>query len=781
MIILDGALGTQIQKAGLIFKKCLEELNITNPSAVTKIHRAYVQAGSDVVYTNTFGANAYKTADCEYSVDELISAGILCAKTAVGKKTRIGLSLGPIGKLMKPNGDMSFEEAYGYFKQMVLAGKGADIIAFETFSDLLELKAAVLAAKENSDLPIYATMTFEKTGRTFTGVSVEAMAATLEGLGVDALGVNCSLAPNELSSIIKRLLKRTTLPVIIKANAGLPDPETNEYSVNPRDYLSQLRPLVRAGVSIIGGCCGTDERYISLISKEFGKTQPQFKKYKQVSILSSATKCIDIDRVCIVGERINPTGKKLFKQALIDKNISYILSQALEQTSAGADILDVNVGLPEIDEVQILKSVVEEIQSVCDLPLQLDTSDPKALEAALRIYNGKPLVNSVSGDEKTLSEILPLVKKYGASVIGLTLDKNGIPKKASERVKIAGRIIEAAEKHGIKRQDIYIDCLCLTASVQQKEAVETLKAIKTVKQKYGVKTVLGVSNVSFGLPGRVLLNSSYLTLALAHGLDLPIINPNITEMTDSVAAFNVLYNKDKGAEKFIKREAEKQQVENIPLQKKSDVKKTDETALFDAVVSGIKEECRQRTKELLKAKDALDIVNQILIPALDMVGTQFETQKIFLPQLLSSATAAQQAFDEIKKDLADKSQKSVSKGRILMATVEGDIHDIGKNIVRVVLENYGYDVVDLGRDVPAELIAETALKENIKLVGLSALMTTTVKGMERTIKLLHESGSDCKIMVGGAVLTESYAMKIGADFYSRDAKQAVDIAKKIFI
>ena len=435
---------------------------------------------------------------------------------------------------------------------------------------------------------------------------------------------------------------------------------------------------------------------------------------------------------------------------------------------------------PEINEPEILKKVTQEIQGVCDLPLQIDTSDPEALEAALRVYNGKPIVNSVNGDEKTLAEVLPIVKKYGAAVIGLTLDKNGIPAKAEQRVCIAGKIIEAAEKQGIRREDIYIDCLCLTASVQQKEATETLKAIKTVKKRFGVKTVLGVSNVSFGLPSRTLLNSTYLTLALAHGLDLPIINPNIVEMIDAIAAFNVFYNIDKGAEKFIIREAGKQRKDNESSVSGVEKNETAESLLFDAVVSGIKDSCRRYTVRLLEASDPLEVVNKVLIPALDEVGTRFENHTIFLPQLLSSATAAQQAFDEIKKRISQNSGKSVEKGKIIVATVEGDIHDIGKNIVRVVLENYGYEVIDLGRDVPAEEIVRAVLEGNIRLVGLSALMTTTVKGMERTIKLLRESGADCKIMVGGAVLTENYAEKIGADFYSKDAKQAVDIAKKVF-
>lgn len=780
MIILDGAMGTQIQKRGIVYRKCPEELNIERPSLITEIHKAYIDAGANIVYANTFGANTYKTKNCGYSVQELISAGISCAKAASGTKAKVAFSLGPIGKLMKPNGDMSFEEAYSYFKEAVIAAKGADIIAFETFSDLLELKAAVLAAKENSTLPVFATMTFEKNGRTFTGVSPEAMAATLEGLGVEALGVNCSLAPAELSGVIKTLLNRTHLPVIVKANAGLPDPETNEYNVSASEFLKQLIPLVRSGVAMVGGCCGTDETYISLLAEKFGNIRPVPRRIKRTSVLTSGTRHVDVDKICIVGERINPTGKKLFKQALLDKNISYILSQALEQADAGADILDVNVGLPEINEPEILKKVTQEIQGVCDLPLQIDTSDPEALEAALRVYNGKPIVNSVNGDEKTLAEVLPIVKKYGAAVIGLTLDKNGIPAKAEQRVCIAGKIIEAAEKQGIRREDIYIDCLCLTASVQQKEATETLKAIKTVKKRFGVKTVLGVSNVSFGLPSRTLLNSTYLTLALAHGLDLPIINPNIVEMIDAIAAFNVFYNIDKCAEKFIIREAGKQRKDNESPVSGVEKNETAESLLFDAVVSGIKDSCRRYTVRLLESSDPLEVVNKVLIPALDEVGTRFENHTIFLPQLLSSATAAQQAFDEIKKRISQNSGKSVEKGKIIVATVEGDIHDIGKNIVRVVLENYGYEVIDLGRDVPAEEIVRAVLEGNIRLVGLSALMTTTVKGMERTIKLLRESGADCKIMVGGAVLTENYAEKIGADFYSKDAKQAVDIAKKVF-
>ena len=772
--ILDGAMGTMLQSMGIELGQIPEEINITSANTVKKIHKAYIDAGADIIYTNTFGANRYKLSESKYSVCDIVKSGVKAAKEAAGNTALTALSVGPIGQMLEPNGNLKFDDAYDMFKEMVVCGSeaGADLIVFETISDLLEMKAAVLAAKENSNLPILSTMTFEASQRTFSGVSVEAMAATLEGLGVDAVGFNCSLGPDNMLELVRRLSKATTLPIAVKANAGLPNLDTNEYDVSAQSYLKSVKKLVNAGASIIGGCCGTTPEYIKLLKDTFKEKPPVKRKNKKVSVLSSGTNAIIIDGVKIVGERINPTGKKLFKEALKNGDISYILTQAIEQINAGAHILDVNVGLPEINEREMMTETVKQIQSVADVPLQLDSTNTEVIESALRIYNGKALVNSVNGEEKSLNSVLPLVKKYGAAVIGLTLDENGIPPRAEDRYKIAEKIVRRASEYGISKEDIYIDCLTLTASVQQKEVRETLKALKMVKKKLKVKTVLGVSNISFGLPDREAINSSFLTLALEHGLDLAIINPNIKSMTDAVDAFNVLYNKDKGADEYIKKHtvSENKVLPTSP----------GEISLEEAVRSGIKDAAGKKTEELLLSKAPLDIVNDILIPSLDKVGQDFEKNIIFLPQLIQSATAAKAGFDVIKAYMSKNMPKNnISKGKIILATVKGDIHDIGKNIVKVVLENYGYEVIDLGKDVPPETVVEQTVKNNVHLVGLSALMTTTVISMEETILALRNSGADCRIMVGGAVLTEDYAMKIGADYYAKDAKQSADIAKTV--
>ena len=789
VILLDGGMGTMLQKAGVPMGKVPEELNVTHGDAVMDIHRQYIEAGSDIIYANTFSANRYKLSYSSYSVETLVTAGVVNAKkvaAASGRDVKVALDIGPIGELMEPNGNLKFEDAYDMFREMMIAGEkaGADLIVIETSTDLLEMKAAVLAAKENTSLPVCSTMTFEKNGRTFTGVTVEAAALTLTGLGVDALGINCSLGPDDIYPLAEKLVEWTHLPIMIKANAGLPNLNSGGYDINAEQFASQMEKFMDLGVTVMGGCCGTTPDYIREIKKIVDRraldgVETIRREAPRKAAVCSSTQVVSIDGVRIIGERINPTGKKLFKEALLNHNIGYILAQGISQVEAGAHILDVNVGLPKIDEAGLMVEVIKELQGVLDVPLQIDSSNAQVIEAGLRIYNGKPIVNSVNGETAVLDKILPLVKKYGAAVVGLTLDEQGIPLTAEERFEVAKKIVKAAESYGIPREDVYIDCLTLTASAQQKEVVETLKAMQMVKDQLGVKTVLGVSNISFGLPKREQVNVAFLTLAMAHGLDLPIINPNVDAMVSAIDCFNVLYNHDEGSKYYVDKyskivEAEKNAAANVL------VKKTENTKSLDyAVKNGIREYAKEATQELLKTKEAMEIVNEILIPALDQVGADFESGRLFLPQLIQAATTAQEAFEVIKESMADSKgmEGSVSKGKVVIATVKGDIHDIGKNIVKVVMENYGYDILDLGKDVPVEKVVSEVKRTGAKLVGLSALMTTTVVHMEETIHALKESGCDCKIMVGGAVLTEDYAKQIGADFYAKDAKQSVDIAK----
>lgn len=771
-VVLDGAMGTMLQAGGLKMGETPEALNIERPQLLVDIHKKYIDAGSDIIYANTFGANKYKLEKCGYSVDEVIAAAINNAREACkGTETLVALDIGPIGQLLEPTGTLTFEEAYNTFKEQIIAGKDADVIVFETMTDLYELKAGVLAAKENSDKPIICTMTFEENMRTFTGVSVSSMALTLEGLGVDAIGVNCSLGPKELFPVVEEMCKWTHLPVVVKPNAGLPDPVTNEYDCSPQEFAQYAQKLLPLGVKILGGCCGTDPEYIKALSSMLAN-----EKYYNVEkaipcAVCSPTKTVIIDRPRIIGERINPTGKKRFKEALAANDIGYILGQAIEQVHAGADLLDVNVGMPGIDEEQMMIKVLKSIQGVVDVPLQIDSTMPNVLEAALRVYNGKPIVNSVNGEEKSLSTVLPLVKKYGACVVGLTLDENGIPKTAQKRFEIAQRILDRALKLGIPKENVFIDCLTLTASAEQEGVMETLKAVEMVKTQLGLKTVLGVSNISFGLPNRELVNSSFLMMALTKGLDLPIINPNIAAMTGAVRAYKLLANIDVNSVDFI---SHYNGVTNTPA-----APAASNIDLPYALANGLKSEAAALTSKLLEEHEPMYVVNELLIPALDKAGAEFETGKIFLPQLIQTAGVAQVCFEEIKKKILSSGEKTVSKGKIILATVKGDIHDIGKNIVKVLLENYGYEVIDLGRDVDCQLVVDEAIKRDVHLVGLSALMTTTLSSMEETIRLLHENNVDCKIMVGGAVVTEDYAMQIGADYYAKDAKESVDIAKKV--
>ncbi len=793
-ILLDGAMGTLIQKSGATYEHVPETLNMTEPDLIASFAKAYADAGSNIVYANTFGANSYKLEGCGYETKDIIQAGIRNAKKGVeGTDTLIALDVGPIGQLVEPAGSLSFEDAYDYFKEMVLAAEGADLICIETMTDLYEARAAVLAAKENSDLPVLVTMTFESNGRTFSGVSAASAALTLTAIGVDALGVNCSLGPDQLGGVVKELSSYTDLPIVVKPNAGLPDPNTSEYDIGPEDFAKDIEALLPYGVKIIGGCCGTSPEYIAQVKEMLrDKTWTDFPKVTKTAVCSAST-VVEIDGPRIVGERINPTGKKVFQQALRDNNIDYILNQAISQVQAGAEILDVNVGLPGLDERATMIRVLKAIQGITDAPLQIDSTKPDVLEAALRVYNGRPIVNSVNGEEESMQNVLPLVAKYGAAVIGLTLDEDGIPKTAEKRFEIAKRIVERAESYGIPREDVYIDCLTLTVSAEQAACAETLEAVRRVTEELGCRTALGVSNISFGLPNRPLVNSTFLTMAMENGLKLPIINPNIDSMTGAVRAYRVLRGIDENSLDYI--DAYKDYVAPAPGAASGSAPKPagggvpmKEGDVYAAVVNGLKTEGTNAVRELLKTEDPMVIINEKLIPALDKVGDDFETHKVFLPQLIQSANAAQECFGVIKEHLAKAGAGSVSKGKVILATVQGDIHDIGKNIVKVLLDNYGYTVIDLGRDVDPELIVNTAIEQGIRAVGLSALMTTTLPSMEKTIKLLRaapelqnpDGSSKVTVMVGGAVVTQEYADEIGAEYYCVDAKATVDACKEVF-
>lgn len=774
--LLDGGMGTMLQAAGLPVGQLPEVWNLTNPEQVARIQRKYVEAGAQVIYANTFGANRHKVAASGYTPKELIAGGIQAARAAAGdRKVKVALDVGPIGQLLEPLGTMSFDEAYDIYKEMVVAGEeaGADLVIFETMSDLYEVKAAVLAARENTRLPVWVTMTFEAAGRTFVGVTVPAMALTLTGLGVDALGFNCSLGPKELLPMVEELRQWTDLPMILKPNAGLPDPATGAYTITPEEFAEEMAPAAELGVQIMGGCCGTTPDFIRALSGKLADRAVPARPKASRHGVCSPTCVAELNGVRVIGERINPTGKKRFQQALREWDMSYILEKGMEQQDAGAEILDVNVGLPGIDEGKMMTQVVKNLQSVVELPLQIDSSAPEAIEAGLRAYNGKPIVNSVNGNQEVLEQILPLCKKYGAAVVGLAMDHNGIPQTWEARVEIAKRIMDTALAYGIPKEDIYIDCLTLTVSAQQEQAVETLKAVRYVSEELGLHNVLGVSNISFGLPAREHITVSFLTQAMYAGLDLPIVNPNQKAIMDAVTAFRVLSGQDRDSEAYIARFAG--ETSAAPAQPQTTGQMTIETA----IAKGLKQETAALTEKALETMSELDVVNTKLIPALDLVGDRYERQEIFLPQLINSANAACEGFEVIKKRIAEKGAGSVSKGKIVIATVHGDIHDIGKNIVKVVLENYGYTVIDLGRDVPVETVVEAVIRENVKLVGLSALMTTTVVSMAETIKAIRESGHDCKIWVGGAVLTPEYAEEIGADYYAKDAKQSVDIARKV--
>ncbi|MCI8807010.1 MAG: dihydropteroate synthase [Oscillospiraceae bacterium] len=769
-------MGTVLQQRGLPPGGKPELLNFTQPGLLRAIYREYIQAGSQILCANTFGANAPKLAGTGYTVEEVVSAAIAVAKeAAAGTGVKVSLDLGPLGELLEPLGTLPFEKAYDCFKEVAMAGEraGADLVSIETMTDLYEAKAALLAVKENTSLPVLVTMSFEQTGRTFTGCTIPSMARTLEGLGADAVGLNCSLGPDLLLPLLKELCDNTHLPVIAKPNAGLPDPATGAYGMGPEEFAAALLPCLEAGVTIFGGCCGTSPEYIRALVKALEGKAPAPRTRRSTGFVCSAMAPCFLDGVRVIGERINPTGKKRLQQALLDQDLDYVLDLAVQQEDAGADILDVNVGYPGVDEAVLLPKVVKKLQSAVPLPLQLDSTDPAALEAALRVYNGKAAVNSVNGERSVLERILPIVKKYGASVVGLCLDEHGIPPTAEGRVEIAKRILDAALSYGIPAEDVWIDCLTLTVSAQQDQAAQTLRAVRMVREQLGLQVVLGVSNISFGLPGRAAVTRSFLTQALAAGLTLPILNPNQREMMDAVAAFKVLSGEDLGCRAYIARSADA-----APVSAASGAAPS--LTLEEAVARGLEGDAGRLAKEALLTQNELSLVEGRLIPALDRVGADYEAGRAFLPQLLSAAQAAQAVFEAVKTSIAEKGGTPVKKGRFVIATVKGDIHDIGKNIVRTVMENYGYEAVDLGRDVPPQVILDTVREQDIRLVGLSALMTTTLPAMEATIRLLHTLEDSPTIFVGGAVVTPGFAARMGADHYAKDARQSVEIARKVF-
>lgn len=758
----DGGMGSMLN---LRPGELPEKLNISDPDRVYRVHKAYADAGADIITANTFGANRLKYDNC----DELVRAGVALAKKT-GKK--VALDMGPTGKLLKPMGDLDFEECVSIYADVVNAGKDdADIVLIETMGDTYEIKAAMLAAKENCDLPIFVSMIFDEKGRLLTGADVKTACAVVEGLGADVIGFNCGLGPKQMIPLVEELEKYTSTPIMVNPNAGLPESVNGEtvYNVDPDEFSDLMAQIADLGVSYLGGCCGTTPAHIKALIEKTKNISDVPPSKKNFTFVTSYSQSVELgEKSAVIGERINPTGKKLLKQALRDRDMDYILREGISQKDCGAHILDVNVGLPEIDEVEMLKSAVYELQSVLPTPLQLDSSDAVAMEQALRIYNGKPLINSTNGKEKSMHEIFPLAKKYGGVVVCLCLDENGIPETADGRIKVAQKIINTAAEYGIDKKDLIVDALAMTISTDTQNAIETLKAVDYIKHTLGVNTVLGVSNISFGLPNREAVNTAFYTLCLKAGLSAGIINPKSQSMMNAYYSYNALAGLDENCTEYIESA--------VVIDAVADASNI---TLLDAIVKGMKEESAKCAKELLKTQNSLDIINEYIIPALDKVGDGFEKNKIFLPQLLMSADSAKAAFDEIKAHMIVNGNSQVKGEKIIIATVEGDIHDIGKNIVKVLLANYGFDVVDLGKDVKCETVLDETIKNDAKLVGLSALMTTTVPNMEKTIKLIHEN-TDAKVFVGGAVLTKDYAKMINADWYAKDAMESVRIAQEFF-
>ena len=787
VLYFDGGMGTLLQEKGLQAGELPEIWNLTHMEEVIEIHRDYFEAGSDIVLTNTFGANALKFQDSEYELEDIVTAAVIHVKEAAylgvhdDREVYTALDIGPTGKLLKPMGDLDFEDAYQAFAQVMRWGEaaGADLIQIETMSDTYEMKAAVLAAKEQTSLPVFATMIFDEKGRLLTGADVRSAMAMLEGLGVDALGINCGLGPEQMLPIFQEIVSHTSLPVIVKPNAGLPKQKDGAvyYDVTPKEFVRVMEKIVDGGAAVIGGCCGTTPGHIRNMTESFGRRAVKKVDHKEETVVSSYGAAVVLDDCpVVIGERINPTGKKRLKQALKEQDFDYILKEGIRQQELGAQILDVNVGLPDIDEMAMMREAVSRLQSITSLPLQIDTVDPEALESAMRIYNGKPMVNSVSGKQESMDQVFPLVKKYGGVVVGLTLDESGIPDTAEGRIRIAGKIIKEAEKYGIRKKDLVIDVLTMTVSSDPGSARVTLDALRGVKEKFGVATVLGVSNISFGLPNRAALNANFYTMALEAGLDAGIINPASEDMMCSYRSFLALTGQDPNFEGYIGQYGGTEASETG----KKHPETSGEMPLEAAIEKGMKKEAAWAAEQLLKEQDSLSIINRYLIPALDRVGKGFEKGTVFLPQLLMSADAAKQAFSVLKEAMPAQIEGEKDRPKVILATVKGDIHDIGKNIVKVLLENYSFDVLDLGKDVPPEDILKKAVDEDVKLVGLSALMTTTVASMEETIRLLRREKPDCRVMVGGAVLNQEYADMIGADFYGKDAMQSVYYAQEIF-
>ena len=785
LLYFDGGMGTLLQERGLQPGELPETWNLLHAEEIREIHRKYIEAGSDIVLTNTFGANALKFHDDAYSLEEIVNAAVGHVKAAAeqagnGRRIYTALDIGPTGKLLKPMGDLDFETAYEAYKEVMIYGEkaGADLIHIETMSDTYELKAAVLAAKENTSLPVFATTIFDERGKLLTGADVPSVVALLEGLRVDAFGINCGMGPEQMIPILEQITKYSSLPVIVKPNAGLPKQKNGQtyYDVSPEEFAEVMKKIVEMGAVVIGGCCGTTPDHIKAMADACRMIPIKPVEKKNFTMVSSYGQSVFLGTGSkIIGERINPTGKKRFKQALKEHDLDYILREGITQQDNGAHILDVNVGLPDIDEPALMKEVVQELQSVTSLPLQIDTVDVEAMEGALRIYNGKAMVNSVSGKQESMDKVFPLIQKYGGVVIGLALDENGIPADAEGRVQVAKKIIAEAAKYGIEKKDIVIDALAMTISSEPEGAKITLETLRRLRDEVGVCTVLGVSNISFGLPSRPIVNSIFYTMAMQNGLSVGIINPGSEDMMKAWYAFHALMALDSNCEKYIARYA--QQPGTTPVQAAGG-KHT--MTLQSAIERGLKEEASSITAELAEQKDALDIINEELIPALNNVGEGFEKGTVFLPQLLMSAESAKSAFAVLKERMDQSGEVQEKKGKVILATVKGDIHDIGKNIVKVLLENYSFDVIDLGKGVPPEKVVETVLEQDVHLVGLSALMTTTVVSMEETIRQLREKAPDCLVMVGGAVLNQEYADMIGADFYGKDAMQSVHYAQKVF-
>lgn len=777
MLICDGAMGTLLIENGLKAGELPEMWNIEHPDILYKIHKQYVDAGADIISANTFGANRLKLDGTGHSVEEIITEGVNIAKKATQQADRdvyVALDMSTTGKLLEPYGDLPFDEAYDIFKQQAIAGEkaGADLVLLETMGDLYEIKAATLAIKENTELPLIVSMIFNEKGQLLTGADVKTAVFTLEGLGVDMIGLNCGLGPKEMLEHVKEAVKYSSTPILVNPNAGLPEcvNGVTSYKVGAEEFSDDMEKIAKLGVYCVGGCCGTTPEHIKRTAEKCKKIAVSPVKQKHFTVVTSYSKTTLIgEKPVIVGERINPTGKKKLKAALVENNMDYIVSEAVAQADKKADVLDVNVGLPEIDEPKMLVSAIKTVQGVLNIPLQIDTSDFEAMEKALRIYNGKALINSANGKKESMEKVFPLAKKYGGVVVCLTLDENGIPDTAQGRIEIAKRMIKTAESYGLSKDDLIIDALAMTVSTGKDNAKVTLETLDYVRNTLGVNTCLGVSNISFGLPSREIINTAFFTMAMHSGLSAGIINPLSDMMMNAYYSYCALKGYDDNCENYINNIAK---VEAVASGETVDLK--------TAIIKGMKAQSADCAKAMLENTDPLKVIDGYIIPALDVVGQAFEMGKMFLPQLLMSADCAKAAFDEIKLKLTADGEKQEPKGKIVIATVKGDIHDIGKNIVKVLLENYGFDVIDLGKDVDPELVVEIAKRERVKLVGLSALMTTTVANMEITIKRLHEDYPECKIMVGGAVLTQDYADRIGADFYSKDAMGSVRYAEKLF-